>query len=87
MYKMNWLIYSGFFTILMIEYGDEVNNQAKENFYFKMLYICMSVLSFVRRLDITIGIILLYYIVKYAVQPLVEPYLKRRIDSLKLEIK
>lgn len=66
----NWLIFSGLFTILMIEEGKKIQKMAEKDYLFKLLYIFVSVLSYIRDVRTTMGLMLAFFILKFTIKPL-----------------
>ena len=72
-----WHIYSGLFSILMIEEGESITKYAKTDFAFKLIFIFISVLSFVRNFKTTFVIMSVYFVMKISLKPyFTEPYLE-----------
>ena len=69
-----WLVYAGFFNILLIEEGDHLTEMTKSNSLFKIIFVFVSVLSFVRSFKKAIIIITLYYSIKILVEKCSEQY-------------
>ena len=64
-----WHVYSGLFSILMIEEGDSISNLAKTDNAFKFVFIFASVLSFVRKFKTTMAIMGMYFLIKLSMSP------------------
>jgi hypothetical protein len=67
-----WNVFSGLLNILMIESGDTITELVKRDELFKMLFIFVSVISFVRSFPATLVIIFFYYSLKIAILPFFE---------------
>ena len=64
-----WMIYSGLLNILLIEEGDFFYDFAKKNLAFKVFFVFVSLLSFVRNVKYTVALMGIYYSIKLFVFP------------------
>lgn len=64
-----WLIFSGFFTMLNIEESQRIQGLVRADAAFKLLYIFLSVLSFIRDFKITMGLMVTFFLLKYSIEP------------------
>ena len=65
-----WLIFSGMFNILMIEEGKKIQEAAEKDLIFKLLFIFVSVLSYIRDIKTTVSLMVAFFLLKYAIKPL-----------------
>ena len=78
MQETNFLLfYAGLFSIFMIEEGTKVHKFAEKDKLFNFVFIFVSVLSFIRNVQITIVLMLLYFSVKYAFAPILKTYFRK----------
>lgn len=80
-----WHVYSGMFNILMIEEGDAISKLARADSSFKVIFIFVSVLSFVRDMKKTMLIMVGYYILKMFISPYLRGGFQKEEETLSLD--
>lgn len=73
-----WQFFSGMFSVLMIEEGDALHDFAQSDFAFRMVYVFISILAFVRNIKWTLIILSAYYILSSFIKPYFGSHFKKK---------
>ena len=67
-----WKVFSGLFTIILIDQGSQIQARVKKDFPFKLLYVFVSVLIYIHDIKLTLALMTIFFLSKFSIQPYIK---------------
>ena len=67
-----WKVFSGLFTIILIDLGPQIQTRVNKDFPFKLLYVFVSVLIYIHDIQLTVALMAIFFLSKFSILPYVK---------------